>query len=147
MKLYALRLKWQIGARTVQRSGRMHLGRNVSGEHWKERIWFNYWKSSDSALLVFFSVLKPVEPVRDLRTAVKMEGELIKYFICLLMLIILICQKRYLPRCVPGKLPKWILCRTQICKRAIHSLRRINCLCLLRRFFSLALKLISRSRA
>lgn len=34
-------------------------------------------------LLMFFSVLKPVESVRDLRTAVTIERELIKYFICL----------------------------------------------------------------
>lgn len=98
-------------------------------------------------LLMSLSVLKPVESVRYLRTAAKIEGELIKFFISLLMLIILLYQKRYLPRCVPSRLPKWILCRTQTCKWAIHSLGRRNCRCLLWCFFSLALKLISRSRA
>lgn len=60
----------------------------------------------NSVLLMFFSVMKPFVSVRDLTTAVKLEGELIKYFIPLLMLKILLCQKRCLPGCVPRRLPK-----------------------------------------
>lgn len=60
----------------------------------------------NSVLLMFFSVLKTFVSVRDLKTAVKLEGKLIKYFISLLMLRILLCQKRCLPGCVKRRLHK-----------------------------------------
>lgn len=68
---------------------------------------FNFiWKSGDSTLFVFFNVLKPAEPARDLKRPVKIVDELIKSFIFLLLLIIPLCQKKYPPHSVLRRLPK-----------------------------------------